>query len=98
MFDHFDQNQFITEMQTHFNHLDQSDVRDICQTLFASLQATFDEMFITNFVYVDRIGGWPWACGNKVFGTRQATEYFLRNYKIDNYEPAMLLLDKELPQ
>jgi len=93
MFDIFDEEVFADAVWEEFSVLDGNYVGDQCHNLLPRLQATFDEMFETVFVILDRETGNPMN-PNAALTKRDAAEEFLKIVGDEKYEIGILLRDR----
>ena len=93
MLDIIDEELFFDAVWELFDVLDERYTRAKCKALLPRLQATFDMVFETKFVIVDRETGNPMNV-NAVLTSREAAEQMLRIVGEDKYEVAILLTDR----
>lgn len=93
MFDIFDEEVFADVVWEEFNVLDRNYVGDQCHSLLPRLEATFDQMFETVFIILDRETGKPMNV-NAVLTKRDAAEELLKIVGDEKYEIGILLRDR----
>ena len=93
MYDLIDEDLFAEAVGEQFPMLDQRYVEAQCHELLPKLQATFDQMFKTSFVIVDRETHRPLNV-NAVVDKRDAADVFLKIVGDEKYEVAILLTDR----
>ena len=93
MFDMFDEEMFLEAVYDCFSVLDRRYVADQCKELQTGLTATFDDVFETTFVIIDRDTGKPMNV-NAVLTKRDAAEEFLKIVGSEKFEIGILLKDK----
>jgi hypothetical protein len=93
MFDILEEELFAEAVWEIFGFLDQRYVADMCKELIPRLNATFDQVFETTFVILDRETGRPMNV-NAVLTRRDSVEQFLRILGDDKYEIGILLRDR----
>jgi hypothetical protein len=93
MYDLIDEELFTEAVSEQFPMLEQRFVETQCRDLLPRLQATFNQMFETSFVIVDRETRKPLNV-NAVLKKRDAADEFLKIVGEDKYEVAILLTDR----
>ncbi|MFO0905785.1 MAG: hypothetical protein U0939_22445 [Pirellulales bacterium] len=93
MYDLIDEEIFTEAVGEQFPMLEQLFVETQCRDLLPRLQATYDQMFETSFVIVDRETHKPLNV-NAVLKKRDAADEFLKIVGEDKYEVAILLTDR----
>ena len=93
MFDIFDNEHFADAVWDCFSVLDRNYVGDQCRELLPRLSATFDQLYTTRFIIVERETGKPLNV-NAVLAKREAAEDFLKIVGDDEYEIGLLLTEQ----